>query len=357
MANWNWIVTDNIQTETFKALWLDGLAYSLWPELEGKIVWESPDNQYVAVMYHGRALYLNRAVLDGGIKTETKQHNYVSQEDWDSYFTEIYQDRQTRIVQSTHFGVTKNDELHRKGYLCRRPVGDILREMYKDDWDTIGSTIGFDIIKNFFWQRIQRYTRYKSETFCIKNSPSDRYLPMAFKNENILFFDSTKILHMVSIDETDYYEYECSNTWLRRYKSIMGYLNYFAKVGDSFDDVLYKGLRAQTIVLRPEDLPRPVILKTFKPKFERASDSLAPKNSFDWIKVEISLSSSLMSRKEMLAYIKKNRSEFDKEALKSITESSQWGKYDIPINVLKVSDLVFRNDFMLEYTFALKNAV
>lgn len=357
MANWNWIVTDNIQTETFKALWLDGLAYSLWPELEGKIVWESPDNQYVAVMYHGRALYLNRAVLDGGIKTETKQHNYVSQEDWDAYFAEIFQDRQIRIIQSTHSGATKNDELHRKGYLCRRPVGDILREMYKDDWDTIGSTIGFDIIKNFFWQRIQRYTRYKSETFCIKKSPSERYLPMVFKDENILFFDSTKILRMVSIDETDYYEYECSNTWLRRYKSIMGYLNYFAKVGDSFDDVLYKGLRAQTIVLRPEDLPRPVILKTFKPKFEREFDSLAPKNNFDWIKVEISLNSSLMSRKEMLAYIKKNRSEFDKEALKSITESPQWVKYDIPINVLKVSDLVFRNDFMLEYTFALKNAV
>lgn len=357
MANWSWIITNNIQAETFKALWLDGLAYNLWPELEGKIVWESTDHQYVAVMYHGRTLYLNRTVLDDDIKTETKQHDHVSQEDWDAYFAEIFQDRQIRIIQSTHSGATKNDELHRMGYLCRRPVGDILREMYKDDWDTIGSTIDFDIIKNFFWKRIQRYTRYKSETFCIKNSPSDRYLPMAFKDENILFFDSTKILRMVSIDETDYYEYECSNTWLRRYKSIMGYLNYFAKVGDSFDDVLYKGLRAQTIVLHPEDLPRPVILKTFAPKFERAIDSTQPKSSFDWIKVEISLNSSLMSRKEMFSYINKHKAKFDKEALKSIEESTKWKKYDIPINVLKVTDLVFRNDFMLEYTFALKNAV
>ena len=353
----NWILTETIQPVTMKALWLDGLAYNLWPELEGKIVWESTDSQYVAVMYHGRTLYLNRTVLDDDIKTETKQHNHVSQEDWDAYFAEIFQDRQIRIIQSTHSGATKNDELHRKGYLCRRPVGDILREMYNDDWDTIGSTIDFDIIKNFFWKRIQRYTHYKSETFCIKNSPSDRYLPMAFKDENILFFDSTKILRMVSIDETDYYEYECSNTWLRRYKSIMGYLNYFAKVGDSFDDVLYKGLRAQAIVLRSEDLPRPVILKTFAPKFERAIDSTQPKSGFDWIKVEISINSSLVSRKEMLSYIKKNKAKFDKEALKSIEESARWKKYDIPINVLKVSDLVFRNDFMLEYTFALKNAI
>ena len=166
----NWILTETIQPVTMKALWLDGLAYNLWPELEGKIVWESTDNQYVAVMYHGRTLYLNRTVLDDDIKTETKQHDHVSQEDWDAYFAEIFQDRQIRIIQSTHSGATKNDELHRKGYLCRRPVGDILREMYNDDWNTIGSTIDFDIIKNFFWKRIQRYTRYKSETFCIKNS-------------------------------------------------------------------------------------------------------------------------------------------------------------------------------------------
>lgn len=353
----NWILAETIQPVTMKALWHDGLNYSLWPELEGKIVWESPDQQYVAMMYMGKALYIHRFLVNKDVQTEKNKHYGVSQEDWDAYFADLYEKCHKGIIRCAKNAVTTetSKSIYHKGFHARYPVGDILTEIYHDDWNAIASAIDFGVIKDFVWNLIQNDTKYSYKAFYMNDNILDRYLPMVYKDGNVMFFDSVKILRMIPTKGTSCEKHKY-NEWMSRYKYLMGYFRHFAKVGDSFDDILYNGLRMK-LVLPQKDFPRPVILKTFAPKFERAIDSTQPKSSFDWIKVEISLNSSLMSRKEMFSYINKHKAKFDKEALKSIEESTKWKKYDIPINVLKVTDLVFRNDFMLEYTFALKNAV
>ena len=98
---------------------------------------------------------------------------------------------------------------------------------------------------------------------------------------------------------------------------------------------------------------RHINTKISRPSFERDIDNPSNKG-FDWIRIEESLNSSLYSLKEYHQYIKKNKKDFDKPAIAAIKESKKFQSLGIPINCLRLSNLVLRKDFILEYTFEIK---
>ena len=49
-----------------------------------------------------------------------------------------------------------------------------------------------------------------------------------------------------------------------------------------------------------------------------------------------------------------NRKEIDRRVLGKIETDFQFKKYGVPINALRLSEIVLRNDYALEYIFELK---
>ena len=77
--------------------------------------------------------------------------------------------------------------------------------------------------------------------------------------------------------------------------------------------------------------------------------------TFDRIRVSVNLGRYLFETwDELKQAVKAHRSEIDKKVLEKIENDRRFRKYNVPINVLSLSDLVLRRDYTLEYIFELK---
>lgn len=85
---------------------------------------------------------------------------------------------------------------------------------------------------------------------------------------------------------------------------------------------------------------------------QRADDNCNEK-SFDFVSVRISINSR-PSRKNKLKIIKEKKSIIDQLVLFSIRVCKQYSKYDVPVKCLHLTDIILRNNSILEYKFELK---
>ena len=60
------------------------------------------------------------------------------------------------------------------------------------------------------------------------------------------------------------------------------------------------------------------------------------------------------NRDQLIQKIKKNKSIYDKLVLKTIKESKEFQKYQVPINILSLDDMRFMNTGHLVYKFGIK---
>lgn len=90
------------------------------------------------------------------------------------------------------------------------------------------------------------------------------------------------------------------------------------------------------------------------PILSKYTDSIK-KETFDLIKVNINLISRDRKKEELIKLIKENKKEIDKKVIEKIKSSKDFQKFNVPINVLKCTNIVLRTDLVLEYTFEFKN--
>ena len=77
-------------------------------------------------------------------------------------------------------------------------------------------------------------------------------------------------------------------------------------------------------------------------------------NTFDWIKVSAELLYRERSKEEQKEYLKQNIHILEDKILEVLDRSATFNKFGIPLHCLEVSNIVYRNDNVLEYTFSLK---
>ena len=97
--------------------------------------------------------------------------------------------------------------------------------------------------------------------------------------------------------------------------------------------------------------------KIEKPSIERTPEN-TNKNSFDRIRVVVCLNATMHSSvKDLLRCIRENRDQIDELVLRRIEESKAFQKFEVPINILKLSSLQFAGDYTLEYIFEVKDSI
>lgn len=88
-----------------------------------------------------------------------------------------------------------------------------------------------------------------------------------------------------------------------------------------------------------------------KPIFERYTGNKNT-DTFDVIRVEECL--RVYGKEDLLSECKRRQKELIQLAVNTITESKQWQKYNIPINCLKIYNIVPTNEKTLMISFCLK---
>lgn len=87
--------------------------------------------------------------------------------------------------------------------------------------------------------------------------------------------------------------------------------------------------------------------------FEREPENHNPK-TFDRIRVEASIGHFLGDFNTTFEEIKKRRTEILEMVVDKLQTSRKFQKYDVPINFLRLSSLIFSRSFFLEFIFELK---
>lgn len=90
----------------------------------------------------------------------------------------------------------------------------------------------------------------------------------------------------------------------------------------------------------------------YQPKVCREPEN-TNRNTFDYIKVEVSLVGPYRESNREL--IHKYLSRINREVIGVVENSIRFQKYGLPVNILKISDIVWRRDNILEYTLELKD--
>lgn len=98
-----------------------------------------------------------------------------------------------------------------------------------------------------------------------------------------------------------------------------------------------------------DDFEKFFTIKTVKIERETGNKKV---NTFDFIRVDVGVP---QGRKDKISFIKNNLAELTKRVLKKIENSKRFQKYGVPINFLKLSNVVLRCDDLIEFTFELKD--
>ena len=100
-----------------------------------------------------------------------------------------------------------------------------------------------------------------------------------------------------------------------------------------------------------KDYSNELVMSIRKPIFERYTGNKNT-DTFDVIRVEECL--SVYGKEDLLSECKRRQKELIQLAVNTITESKQWQKYNIPINCLKIYNIVLTNEKTLMISFCLK---
>ena len=97
-----------------------------------------------------------------------------------------------------------------------------------------------------------------------------------------------------------------------------------------------------------------LIQRISSPKYERVPGNTNTA-TFDRIRIVVSLPRYLFPTwNDLKQAVVDNRKEIDRQVLGKIETDYRFKKYGIPINALRLSEIVLRNDYALEYIFELK---
>ena len=97
-----------------------------------------------------------------------------------------------------------------------------------------------------------------------------------------------------------------------------------------------------------------LIQRISSPKYERVPGNTNTA-TFDQIRVMVSLPRYLFPTwNDLRQAVVDNRKEIDRRVLGKIETDYRFKKYGVPLNVLRLSEIVLRNDYALEYIFELK---
>lgn len=97
-----------------------------------------------------------------------------------------------------------------------------------------------------------------------------------------------------------------------------------------------------------------LIQRISSPKYERVPGNTNTA-TFDRIRIVVSLPRYLFPTwNDLKQAVVDNRKEIDRQVLGKIETDYRFKKYGIPINTLRLSEIVLRNDYALEYIFELK---
>ena len=122
------------------------------------------------------------------------------------------------------------------------------------------------------------------------------------------------------------------------------------KEGDSIED--FERIFAETDL--KENLPAGLnrfITKIEKPDFGREPENFNEK-TFDWISIEVCTVTEWAEDKR--TYIKKHLDDIKKMVLESLSKSRKFQSYNVPINFLRLTDLVIRSNSTMVFKFELK---
>lgn len=91
------------------------------------------------------------------------------------------------------------------------------------------------------------------------------------------------------------------------------------------------------------------------PEYERVPENLN-ENTFDRIRVVVGLPRFMFqSWDELRAAVRENRKEIDRRVLQKIADDRRFKKFGVTVNVLRLSEVLLRRNYSLEYIFELKN--
>lgn len=90
------------------------------------------------------------------------------------------------------------------------------------------------------------------------------------------------------------------------------------------------------------------------PEYERVPEN-TNENTFDRIRVVVGLPQSMFqSWDELRAAVRENRKEIDRRVLRRIADDRRFKKFGVTTNVLRLSEVLLRKNYSLEYIFELK---
>lgn len=121
---------------------------------------------------------------------------------------------------------------------------------------------------------------------------------------------------------------------------------------DGMEIVAFKNLVTEINKMRSKNKSEFDKFFTVKPvRFERETGN-KKKNTFDFIRVDVGVPEC---RKDKVEFIKSNIGELNQRVLKKIENNKRFQKFGVPINFLKLSNVVLRCDDLIEFTFELKD--
>lgn len=90
------------------------------------------------------------------------------------------------------------------------------------------------------------------------------------------------------------------------------------------------------------------------PEYERVPEN-TNENTFDRIRVVVGLPQSMFqSWEELGTAIRENRKEIDRRVLQKIADDRRFKKFGVTTNVIRLSEVLLRKNYSLEYIFELK---
>lgn len=98
-----------------------------------------------------------------------------------------------------------------------------------------------------------------------------------------------------------------------------------------------------------------LIQHIYPPEYERVPEN-TNENTFDRIRVSVGLPRFMFQNwDELRAAVRENRKEIDSRVLQRIENDRQFQKYKVPINIIKLSEVLLRKNYSIEYIFELKD--
>lgn len=128
------------------------------------------------------------------------------------------------------------------------------------------------------------------------------------------------------------------------------------KVGMTLTDCIKIFLDTELEINAPLELPYldRLIQRIEAPEYERVPENLN-EATFDRIRVYVYLPRYMFNTwDELRGAVKENRSEIDRRVLQKIETDRHFKKYKVPINFIKLSTVILRRTYALEYIFELR---